>query len=467
MKFRLPELEIPKDDPFRNDALERKPVVDFLAGLLDKFNGPFVLALDSPWGTGKTTLVRMLKAKLEQANFQCVYFNAWQTDFVDDPLVALVSELDGLDLADGVAKTAFQKHLGTAKKITTAVAKRGLIAGAKAATFGGLDLAREYEAIAADVTGGLTGDAIEFFQKEQAALKKLREELEEAVAQLKVAGKRESLVFFIDELDRCRPTFAIEVLERIKHLFDLSNIVFVLSVDKAQLSASVASVYGEKSDTQEYLRRFFDLEFGIPAINAKRYTQVLVDRFELNDFFVSRDKYVELRYDRQHFIDYFSTLADVFDLTLRARERCLTMLATVLHQTAENHFLDPILVSFLLVLRVKRKDLFVALCDGSVAPVELMKAIAVQPKGQQFIAGRSALILEAYLLAADFNQERSALHYKSYEQLLASTSGEPAERTHAGEMLNLRGNGVFGGDPYRLNVRFVAAKIDIAQSLQD
>ena len=76
MKFRLPELEIPSDDPFRNDALERKPVVEFLAGLLDKFNGPFVLALDSPWGTGKTTLVRMLKAKLELANFQCVYFNA-------------------------------------------------------------------------------------------------------------------------------------------------------------------------------------------------------------------------------------------------------------------------------------------------------------------------------------------------------------------------------------------------------
>src|SRR5450830_8562 len=210
MKFRLPELDIPPEDPFLNDALERKPIVELLTGLLDRFSGPFVLALDSPWGTGKTTLVRMLKARLEQEKFQCVYFNAWQSDYVTDPLVALVSEVDSIELTDESAKSKFKNHLAKARKITSAVAKRGLIAAAKAATLGALDWERDMEAVAAEVTGGLAGDAVDAFQKEKVALEMLRTELEGAVSQLKEAGKRESLIFFIDELDRCRPTFAIE-----------------------------------------------------------------------------------------------------------------------------------------------------------------------------------------------------------------------------------------------------------------
>lgn len=67
-------------------------------------------------------------------------------------------------------------------------------------------------------------------------------------------------MFFIDELDRCRPTFAIELLERIKHLFDIQNIVFVLSIDKEQLEASTAAAYGSAINAPEYLRRFIDLE---------------------------------------------------------------------------------------------------------------------------------------------------------------------------------------------------------------
>ncbi len=465
MKFRLPELEIPSDDPFKNDALERKPVVEFLAGLLDKFNGPFVLALDSPWGTGKTTLVKMLKAQLEQSSFQCVYFNAWQTDFVDDPLVALVSELDSIDLADGVAKSAFKKHLTTAKKITTAVAKRGLIAGAKAATLGALDLQREYEAVAADVAGGLVGDAVEVFQMEKAALKKLREELEGAVAQLKVTGKRESLVFFIDELDRCRPTFAIELLERIKHLFDLSNIVFVLSVDKAQLSASVASVYGEKSDTQEYLRRFFDLEFGIPKIKSKRHTSVLLTRFGLDDVFAKRN-HSDLQYDKSHFVDYFSALADVFQLSLRARERCVTLLAVVMHQTPENQYLDAILVSYLIVLRAKRPEIFRALCEGSLSVDDAMDAVKRLQGGDKLVADRSGMLIESYLLAGDPNTDRVNAHYKKLEDFSTSNEGEPNARSRAQEMLKFRSR-IVTGHRHSFDYRTSAAKIDVAASFRD
>lgn len=174
MKYRLPDLEIPSDDPFRYDVLERRPVVQFLAGLISRLSGPFVLALDSPWGTGKTTVVRMLQAELKRQDFQCVYFNAWQVDYVTDPLVALVSSVDEIRLEDKGARTKFRGHMKAARKITTAVAKRGVIAVAKVATLGGLDLEKEVEAIAADTAGGATGDIVELFQKEKEALKKFR-----------------------------------------------------------------------------------------------------------------------------------------------------------------------------------------------------------------------------------------------------------------------------------------------------
>ena len=363
MAYRLQELEIPEDQPFKNDALARQPIVEFLSGLVSRLCGPFVLALDSPWGTGKTTLIRMLQADLKQKNFQCVYFNAWQVDYVTDPLVALVSSIDEIRLEDTEAASKFRGHLKIARNITSAVAKRGAIAVAKAATFGALDLEKEIEVVVAEVTGNLAGDAIDAFQKEKALLEKFRQELERAVAQLKEAGKNESLIFFIDELDRCRPTFAIEMLERIKHLFDVSNIIFVLSIDKAQLEASTASVYGEKIDAPEYLRRFIDLEYGIPVVQTKQFTTNLLTRFGLDPIFLLRTG-SEVRYDKENFVDFFTAIADVFRLSLRARERCITRLVVVLDQTPSNNYLDPVLVAFLLILRSKQPDLFHALCNG-------------------------------------------------------------------------------------------------------
>jgi len=67
------------------------------------------------------------------------------------------------------------------------------------------------------------------------------------------------LVFIIDELDRCRPDFAIRLIERIKHFFDIKNIVFVLVMDKAQFSKVVCHNYGyDDNSSEEYLEKFID-----------------------------------------------------------------------------------------------------------------------------------------------------------------------------------------------------------------
>jgi KAP family P-loop domain len=467
MKYRLPELEVPSDDPFLHDALDRKPLVEFLANLIGRLEGPFVLALDSPWGTGKTTIVKMLQAKLATEQFQCVYFNAWKVDYVTDPLVALVSALDGIHLADAGAESAFRGHLKTAKKITSAVAKRAVVASVKAATLGILDIEEDLEKMAADAAGEVAGNLVDAFQKEKQALEKFRSEVEKAVKQLQAAGKKETLVFFIDELDRCRPTFAIEMLERIKHLFDVPNIVFVLSVDKSQLEASTAAVYGEKINAPEYLRRFIDLEYGIPMVETKRYTKTLLTRFELDAEFSKRNGQ-QTRYDKDNFVDTFTELADVHDMSLRARERCIARLCVVMEQTPTNHYLDPFLLALLMVLRLKNASLFSRLCSGTDGPEEAIQYLSALPGGQRLAAGRSGLVIEAYLIAADPNKQRSEARRLALQRQVdeKDVSDSPTVKSRARELADMQHH-VFLGGRHSVSLANVASKIDLAASVRD
>lgn len=467
MKYRLPELEVPSDNPFLHDALKRKPMVEFLAGLIGRLEGPFVLALDSPWGTGKTTIVKMLQAKLTTDQFQCVYFNAWKIDYVTDPLVALVSALDGIHLTDDGAESAFRRHLKTAKQITSAVAKRVVVVGVKAATMGALDIEDEVEKLVGDAAGEMAGNLVDAFQKEKQALDKFRLEVERAIGQLKAAGKKETLVFFIDELDRCRPTFAIEMLERIKHLFDVPNIVFVLSIDKSQLEASTAAVYGEKINAPEYLRRFIDLEYGIPMIQTKRYTESLLTRFELDAEFSKRNS-DQTRYDKDNFVDTFTELADVHSMSLRARERCIARLCVVMEQTPSDHYLDPFLLALLMVLRLKNADLFSRLCAGVDGPEVVMQYLSGLPGGVRLVAERSGLVIEAYLIAADPNKERSEARRIALQRQIdeSDVSDAPTVKFRARELTNMRRH-ILSGFRNSVNLAHIAGKIDLAASVRD
>lgn len=405
MAYRVEDIEVPPESPFANDDLGRKPVVEFLASLIGRLDGPFVLAIDSPWGTGKTTLVRMLAAELQRQDFQCVQFNAWKVDYVTDPLVALVSSVDRVSLGDVSAEAAFHESIGKVKKVVRVIAKRTMVAGAKVATFGILDAEKEFEAAAAELTGNLAGDLFDSFDREQKLLEKFRVHLAGAISQLSVAGKKENLVFFVDELDRCRPTFAIELLERIKHLFDVPHLVFVLSIDKRQLEAITAAVYGQGIDAPEYLRRFIDLEMGIPEANSKLFTKRLVSRFGLDSVFDQRNGR-ETSHDKSHFIDFFTAIAGALGLTLRARERCLTRLSVVMDQTPSNHYLDPILVALLIALRTKEPEMFRKVVGGQAAPSETMDYLAKRISPVASLDERVLLVIEASLIVADPDEKR-------------------------------------------------------------
>src|SRR5947209_1607261 len=93
MKFKVPPVEIAAEDPFKNDALGRKESAEILTQFVSNTSTPFVLAIDSPWGTGKTTFLTMWSHLLKKEGFSCLFFNVWENDFSDSPLVALIGEM--------------------------------------------------------------------------------------------------------------------------------------------------------------------------------------------------------------------------------------------------------------------------------------------------------------------------------------------------------------------------------------
>lgn len=463
MTYRLEEIEIPKDEPFKYDTLDRREIVDFLKNQLARINGPFVLALDSPWGTGKTTLLRMLQRELSRDNYECVYFNAWKADFAADPLVAIVESV-GQSIHASSKTPEFEQHFEKVKKVTSRIAKRVAVAGVKIVTMGALDLQPGVESIISDEVGGATGNLVDLFTKEKEYLEQFRSLLTKAVESLELKEGQGKLFLFVDELDRCRPNFAVELLERVKHVFDLPNIIFLLSIDKQQLECAVKAVYGDGINAREYLRRFIDLEYLIPQLAPESFTSSLLTRFQLDEIFADR-QHPEIKADRDHFVSYFTLLADVFDLSLRARERCITRLRVVLDQTPNNQHLDPILVALMIVLRSNEPSMFRRLLTGQLGSKDMMEYIYSTPSGSKLKEADTGSVIEAFLLAADSDSSRVAQRQKELHTIAADSAEIIPNRGRATRVLDLYKHLSNPLRPSRL--KSVAAKIELTEMIKN
>ncbi len=431
MEFKIPPLEVPLDDPFRFDALKRKPSVEALSNLLNSLTGPFVLTIDSPWGTGKTTFIKIWKAYLESQGFACLYFNAWETDFSTDSLVAFLSEFENLEKSFDFKHESFSKFFDKAKKIATVLAKKALPVAGKIATGGLLDLEEFSQKAIADLVSDTIKDAVDAYSAEKDLIRQFRELLSKAIATLKEEGKKDQLIVFVDEIDRCRPTFAIGLLERIKHLFNVENAIFILALDKRQLSVSLKAIYGEGLDTNEYLRRFIDLEYSLPKIDATTFTKNLFDRFGFETFFAERT-HSDFIYDKEFFFKTFNALSDLLRLNLRAREQCFTQISVAMMTTPKNHYLYPILVTTLIILKAGAPEIYRRYTFDRGAASEVMQYLSSLNGGPEFLYSHPGKLIEAYLISAKSGSRGGMPDPEYYEKVPSDQSAELKEKERAG-----------------------------------
>lgn len=369
MNIKHYEIEIEKENPFANCKLERQKYSSVLTNIINSYPYGFVLALNNKWGTGKTTFVKMWEQELKNDDFQTLYFNAWENDFENNPLTALMGELKTLTTED--TKPEFKKTLKKASTLTKHIAP--IIAKAIADRY--IDTEGIKEAIVG-VTEGLSGvfeNEVHEYEKKKKNISEFRESLGEFIAN---TNQGKPLIFIIDELDRCRPNYAVSILEQIKHFFSVPNIVFILSIDKEQLGNAIKGVYGSDDiDADEYLRRFIDLEYSIPEPEVDVFYKYLYDYFEYDAFFQlpERLKSYELKSDKSNFLETCKLLFTNANVPLRQQEKIFAHSRLALRSFTTNMYVTPHIFLMLSFIKVRHNKFYEELKSKQLSIKELQE----------------------------------------------------------------------------------------------
>ena len=240
----------------------------------DKKNCAF--AIEGEWGSGKTFVLNMLDAKLSEAQsadtadrkYFVIRYNSWKFDYYDEPLIAIVSAmLDSIEqqtelFTDPEIKN---KIVSTLKVIAVSLAQKAN------------DVVKEKIGIDAyqmlkNINDTADKNAVANEQKHDYDIYfKFNKALKELQSVLREVSKEHTVIFLVDELDRCLPEYTIKVMERLHHaLTDIPNLQAILLVDKQQLDQTVKKIYGDSVNVSGYLAKFIDFDINLPLGNIEQ-----------------------------------------------------------------------------------------------------------------------------------------------------------------------------------------------------
>ena len=411
MIYKLRELVINKKEPFENCKLGRKQYADILTKVICQSQGG-VLAIDGGWGSGKTTFVKMWKQNLVNQDFSVLYFNVWENDFVEDPMVGLVGQLREMCQSEE-SKANFKEIVAMAGKVMAGIfpaVMKGVVKQCLGAD------AVEIVNAAASTMADSFGKVIDEYTNQCQSMIEFRKALERLVKSATQNGK--PLIFMIDELDRCNPSFAVKVLERVKHLFNVPNVVFVLSINKKQLCHSICGYYGsEKLNAEEYLKRFIDVEYKLPTPDVKKFVTYLYDAYGFNEFFDSelRRRNFPRDTDKANFLRMACLLFEAKRFNLRQMEKIYAHIRLSLLTFDYNMYVLPELVLLLMCFRFTDYEFYERIVAQSLTVQELVNEVEVRlPRTlfmgdkyvvQYVVCGVAMLLITYNLIETGFSRE--------------------------------------------------------------
>ena len=347
-------------EPFSDDLFERKKLADQLTGCLSRLPEGCVFGIDAPWGDGKSWFAQNWRGDLEKNGYQVIYLDAFQKDYIEDPFLMISGEIlkrikqDQHDLR--------RRFLETGKKVGTALlpmatklavnATGRWILGTSNLSEGLQRAAKDLQEEGGDTLENLIERRLSGYEADHLSVENFRAALSE------LGGTPEKpLVFMIDELDRCRPDFAVKTIERIKHFFDVRGVVFVLLLNREQLAASVRGVYGSEIDSEMYLGKFLQFTVSLPKVKS----------FELRgrDHNVSFAEKTLMRYGFSKtdpvsgFARAMGFFATHMGLSFRDIER-----AVVLYSFAQPVNDSSVFLAWPIALKLKHPDIFRGVLEG-------------------------------------------------------------------------------------------------------
>lgn len=255
-----------------NDPINRNKDIVYFYNILQAQESASAIAIDGRWGSGKTFFVRQTKMVInalnpsstideetkakatvrlpfskndeENENYSiAVYYDAWENDNDTEPVLSLIYEI--------TKQLSVDFSLSDISVVKTA--------GAIIEAISGHNINGIKDALTSE-------DPFKKFKEEKDVEQKIKDFFASILVE---RGNR--LIIFIDELDRCKPTFAVHLLEQIKHYIFDDRITFVFSINLEQLQHTIKQYYGADFDSCRYLDRFFDLRISMPPANMEKF----------------------------------------------------------------------------------------------------------------------------------------------------------------------------------------------------
>jgi hypothetical protein len=414
-----PEVEISTDEGFskEKDIFQRASFGAGLMDLLTRIEHPLVMVLDGEWGSGKTVFVRMWAGLLRSNGLPVIYFDAYANDYLSDAFTALTGEVVSLARTKKVGKgKPYQRFVKSAGKVAKVLLRAGAKIGVKAATVGAIN-STDLEELSA-VGDDIASESSDIVDKALKARLEGRDEERNAFAQFKDAltdlatsladespddgGSNKPLVFVIDELDRCRPPFALEILEKIKHIFSVPNVHFVLVTHLRQLEDSVRHSYGAGIDAKTYLQKFYHLQVHLPAPSVAVRSTLSSILLEHCKRWIPDD---EVRGElTESALDEIARIAEEKGLSLRTVERIATNFALAVGYTGKNTLRLSVVIATLCVLKVVEPALYLKAKAGKLRFEEIQKFINLDAENRGDDRELWMFCLEPNL-PADFNTQ--------------------------------------------------------------
>lgn len=343
---------VPTEEKFEKyQIINNKPYAVYLTTFLKtKAEDGYVLNLNAEWGAGKTTFLQCWYNELKE-NHPVVYFDAWKSDFTKDPMLALMDAFHQ-QLISPISenKELIRKLISYGSHFIKTSLPHLVVGYVKTQTGMNedeslIESASEEFGIPQENLSDALKDTIRSMLNQKNRVegiddfKKLLVELSENYI-TSFPNVSSPIFVLIDELDRCRPTYAIETIECIKHFFNTKNIVFILATDTGQLKHSIKSIYGEGFNSIGYLSRFFNNTITLPTPDKSIYIknkltdikmkttdnleiilEVIVKLFELHNILSIReiDKILSIVIFSQSTNEGYKTLSLITMLILKHR----------------------------------------------------------------------------------------------------------------------------------------------------
>ena len=346
------------------DTLDREKYASFLyeicAARGEKSN--LVVNINAEWGAGKTYFTKRLTKSISDYH-PTVYIDAWKEDYSDDPLLTIFSSIKN-QLTDQSDKftTLLNKtieNIGPLLKTATPVLLEGLV---KKLT--GID-------DISSLTKDLTSTLLDLHSEKSKKVEAIRCGLGCWVRYLHQNdgfNKKLPLFIIIDELDRCRPDFAISLLEITKHIFNIPGVVFIIATDTEQLQHSIKVIYGIDFSAYHYLSRFFDRRFLLPSPKVRELLITKTNTNIISNFSNLKKLMAPSPPDFESFIDNCASILESFKINLRDSIKIYDRLIDLIITTKKDF--DPNLMVILLSINFKYYNVYSHLKHNDLSSIK-------------------------------------------------------------------------------------------------